>query len=199
MSSDFFSVNQPPTAEIRVRQFLDLSAEYLALVPSREQGPAYFTAGSDEALDSLREGLLAHMLMRKFITKGEGVYIPRVFEHLLGDYKNQLPASEAKGLRSYIQAVSGDLKNITENNIQYGVTGAEVVSNRVMMDRYLNGRLVHSDYDKWQQLDASAFKVMLASWLHLRANFRDHLVNARYNAYLTVGKHSLFPLPSSEP
>lgn len=71
MQADSFNVNQPPSAEARVRQFLDLSDEYLLLVPLRRESPAYFTEGSTEALMSLREGLLAHMLMRKFITKGE--------------------------------------------------------------------------------------------------------------------------------
>jgi len=128
MQADSFNVNQPPNAEARVRQFLDLSAEYLLLVPLRRESPAYFTEGSAEALTSLREGLLAHMLMRKFITKGESVYIPRVFESLLGDFKEQIQATMAKDLRAYMYGVSTALKNIMERGVQYGINGADAVS-----------------------------------------------------------------------
>lgn len=198
MQADSFNVNQPPNAEARVRQFLDLSAEYLLLVPLRRGSPAYFTEGSAEALASLREGLLAHMLMRKFITKGESVYIPRVFECLLGDFKEQIQATMAKDLRAYMYGVSTALKNIMERGVQYGINGAEAVSDRVMLDRYLHGRLLHSDHDKWQHVDSTAFRVMLGSWLQVRAEFRDHLEASRHNVYVAVNEHSLFSLPDKK-
>jgi hypothetical protein len=192
--SETFDVKQPPTAEARVRQFMDLSTEYLLLVPLRTKTPAYFTEGNEDALLSLREGLLAHMLMRKFITKGESVYIPRVFDDLLVDYKEQIPKVTAKELRGYLQDLSAALKKIAERDVQYGINGAETVSEKLMLDRYLNGRLLHSDHDKWLQVDANAFRIMLGSWLHVRAAFRDHLEDARDNVRLIVGKYALFAL-----
>ncbi|GEB65817.1 hypothetical protein SAT01_32650 [Sinomonas atrocyanea] len=195
MSAETFAVNQPPNAEVRIRQFLDLSAEYLRLVPPRTESPLYFTAENEDALASLREGLLAHVLMRKFITKGESVYLPRVFEALLEDYKDSIPADLARQLRVYMYELSAALKKITEHGVQYGINGADAVSDRVMLDRYLNGRLLHSDHDKWQQADSSAFRVMLGSWLSTRAEFRDHLQNSRHNVSFAVGSYALFPLP----
>lgn len=197
MHAEIFDVNQPPSAEARIRQFLDLSSEYLLLVPPRTETPAYFTEGNEEALLSLREGLLAHMLMRKFITKGESVYIPRVFEALLGEYKEHIGTDMGKQLRSYMHDLSAALKKITERGVQYGINGADAVSDKIMLDRYLNGRLLHSDHDKWQHADSSAFRVMLGSWLHVRVAFRDHLEASRHNVCLAVREHDLFPLPGS--
>jgi hypothetical protein len=138
------------------------------------------------------------MLMRKFVTKGEGVYIPRVFEAVLGDYKEPIPTHLAKELRVYMNDLSAALKKITERGVQYGINGAETVSDKVMLDRYLNGRLLHSDYDKWQHANSNTFRVLLGSWVQVRAEFRNHLEDARHNICLVVRKHDLFPLPAPE-
>lgn len=50
MQADSFNINQPPNAQARVLQFLDLSAEYLLLVPLRRETPAYFTEAAMKLL-----------------------------------------------------------------------------------------------------------------------------------------------------
>lgn len=199
MCEDSFKVNEPPNAEARAKQFMDLSAEYLRVVPPRIKTPSYYTDSNPEALESLREGLLAHMLMRKFITKGESVYIPRVYEKLLTDYREQIPKPLAKELRSFMHELSGALKSVTGLSVQYGINGAETVSSKVMLDSYLNGRLLHSDHDKWGRANGDAFRIMLGSWTHMRVRFRDHLNASRHNVRLVAREHNLFSIPGDDP
>lgn len=195
MSEETFNVNQPPSAEARALQFMDLSAEYLRVVPRRTKTPSYYTDTNPDALESLREGLLAHMLMRKFITKGESVYIPRVFDELLTDYSREIPKPFVKEVRGFMQEVSEGLKDVTNRSVQYGYNSDDMVSEKVVLNNYLNGRLLHSDHSKWEHANSEAFRVMLGAWLHVRATFRHHLNASRHNVRLIVTEHNLFSIP----
>ncbi|MCT2360432.1 hypothetical protein M3694_01445 [Kocuria marina] len=199
MSEETFNVNQPPNAKARTLQFMDLSAEYLRVVPHRTKTPAYFTDTNPDALESLREGLLAHMLMRKFITKGESVYIPRVFDELLTDYSKEIPKPFAKEVRGFMQEASEGLKDVTNRGVQYGYNSDDMVPEKVILNNYLNGRLLHSDHGKWENANSETFRVMLGAWLHVRAKFRRYLNASRHNVRLTVTEHSLFSIPRDNP
>lgn len=199
MCEDSFKVNEPPNAEVRAKQFMDLSPEYLRVVPPRTKTPSIYTDSNPEALESLRDGLLAHMLMRKFVTKGESVYILRVFDELLTEYKKQIPKSRAKEFRGFMQELSEALKRVPQSGVQYGINGADTLSSKEMMDSYLKGRLLHSDHDKWKRADGDAFRVLLGSWMTMSARFRVCLKASRSNVLLIAREHNLFSLPGDDP
>lgn len=199
MSEETYNVNQPPNAKARTLQFMDLSAEYLRVVPHRTKTPMYYTDTNPAALESLREGLLAHMLMRKFITKGESVYIPRVFRELLTDYSETIPNSTIKEIRGFEQDVSAALKDVTNRGVQYGYNADDMVSEKVVLNNYLNGRLLHSDHGKWGHANSDTFRVMLGAWLHVRVKFRHYLNTSRRNVRQITTENDLFAIPHDNP
>lgn len=88
--------NKGPSAASAAQMFLDLSQEYLEVVPDRRGAYSYaFGARTSEQRAALRDAILAVVLQRKFVTPRENTYLPGLLRRIYEEHKNEIPRGAA--------------------------------------------------------------------------------------------------------
>lgn len=161
--------NKPPTAQDAALHFMDLSHEYLLLVPrpaKNLRAPAFGPDHSRLERVSIRQIAFAVSMQRKFVHCSEGVYIPEMLKVVLNDLGSSLSEDQRcrlRGLRHRIKPLFHYIARDHEND-DYNPEDKEYSSGlsfeeqcgcmrdaNVLYRKFLYGRLIHGDYSKWNR------------------------------------------------
>lgn len=167
-------VNKAPSAAAAAQQFMDLSQEYLELVPvlRRQTWPI---GDSAKARTTKRVAALAIAMQRKFVTRGENTYIPGLLTRITTEHKADIPRDLLGEIKDFSAALSPALQELHDVAGQRMSPDGSVspLAELAPMIRY--GRLLHSDYEKWLEAGEAPWLGMSTSVLLAQSKFRKYL------------------------
>lgn len=180
--------------------FMDLSTDYLELVPSSGSVHLWMTARTETQRAELREALFAFMLWRKFVTKGEPVYIPGVVERVLREYKDSIPPPKRREMRRWMHEVSAMIKDgIADDGGIISYSDGRRVRLQEHADLILNGRLLHADCPKWRDAGGRPYFAAITALLTARVQMRHTLLQAQGGLLDLAEQYDLFGVPLRRP
>lgn len=174
-----FKVDKVPNALTGAQQFLDLSQEYLELVPrlSRQSLPIGNSIGSRT---TKRVAALAVVMQRKFVQNGENTYLPGLLDNILREHKRDINKNLKKKLRRFQDELSHAIKGLHEAGTVYESAESQLKkSTALIVPEILYGRLVHSDYKKWKAGGSHPWFVASSSFLVAQDSFRQYIEQMR--------------------
>ncbi|MCT1368362.1 hypothetical protein [uncultured Kocuria sp.] len=158
---------KPPAAQNAALHFMDLSHEYLLLVPKPAKNlraPAFGPDSSRLERVSIRQIAFAVSMQRKFVHCSEGAYIPQTLEAVLNDLGSSLPEDHRCRLRDLRDRIKPLFDYIARDHADDGYnhedmeysSGLSFEEQRgsmrnanVLYRKFFYGRLIHGDYSKW--------------------------------------------------
>lgn len=167
--------NRAPSAAAAAQQFMDLSQEYLQAVPIMDYYTYSAHPDSNDHRWFVRVMSLATTLHRKFTTSGENTYLPGLMQRIYEEHKDSLPARDRKRFRTIPQKLSAKLNNLYAASSQYSRDGSELRDTADAVDLILNGRLVHADYEKWDEANEEMWQVACMSLIQGEGRIRSYV------------------------
>lgn len=134
--------NRAPNDEAQIDLFLALVEDYRELAERLPASTAMTLGGQRDPQDHWHR-LLRAFALRKFISKTDSVYLPKVAKSL-----QALLPEDQQGDGHFEEGMTKIVDELLEGNGAYG-TGQERAHLIVLDDLY--GRYLHGDYDKWQR------------------------------------------------
>lgn len=145
---------RPPNVDVAARQFLDLSREYLELVPT-------LTATAIQVDGQLPDGVrgrtirrvavLNMSLGRKFLTPKEAVYPPTLLHRVVDERRDRLTPEMRKNVTGAGHALAEVIKGIHEAGVRVIDGDGNATPTGDYWHRAQNGHTLHADYGKWAQ------------------------------------------------
>ena len=169
-----FKVVRAPTSIAAAQQFMDLSQEYLELVPQLVEQAIPF-GQNVRSRTTKRVAALAVVMQRKFVERGENTYIPGLLHRILAEHKENIPTDLKKRVKYFSHELTAALKDLHEANGLYGPNSESLKSTADLVPQILYGRLVHSDYDKWKDGGSNPWFSASASFLFAQDSFRQYI------------------------
>lgn len=192
--------NRAPSAAAAAQMFMDLSRDYLELVPDRRTSKVFVSRPrTPDNRAVVREGTLALMMQRKFVTEGENVYISGLLERIYQEHKDELPKPLRPKLRGFRAELKPALDEIASAGIRLVSPDNTERSDQEQAELVLNGRLLHSDYPKWESAGEFAYAGLTGTFLIMQGKFRQYLKMTRLCLAELADEHKLFPLTWEEP
>lgn len=151
--------SRAPNDEAQIDLFLALVEDYRELAERLPAAPAMTLGGRRDPQDHWHR-LLRAFALRKFISKSDSVYLPKVAKSL----QTLLPRDQ-HGDSPFEEGMTAIVEELLEGQGAYG-TGQERAHMIVLDDLY--GRYLHGDYDKWQRTKSRVGliqEVALWEWL----------------------------------
>lgn len=178
MTDESSKVNKAPTAAAAAQQFMDLSQEYLELVPvlRRQTWPV---GDSAKARTTKRVAALAIAMQRKFVTRGENTYIPGLLTRITTEHKSEIPGPLLKKVRGFCAALSPALQELHDVAGERMSEDGAVAPLAELAPLIRYGRLLHSDYEKWLEAGEMPWMGASTSVLLAQSKFRRYLWMAR--------------------
>ncbi|GAA2031616.1 hypothetical protein GCM10009720_09840 [Yaniella flava] len=167
-----------PTAIAAAQQFLDLSQEYLELVP-KLKSQALPIGNSARSRTTKRVAALAVVMQRKFVTRRENTYMPGILERILAEHKDELSPETRKNITAFKHELSGAVKQLHEANAIINDGTNKSASTAVVVPQITYGRLLHADYQKWQDGGPNPWFTAALSFLVSQDRFRDYIEKMR--------------------
>lgn len=178
-SQEAFKVAKAPGAIEAAQQFMDLSQEYLELVP-RLPAQAVPFGRSLRSRTTKRVAALAVVMQRKFVERGENTYMPGLLDRVLAEHRERLSPELRKKISGFQHELAKALKELHEARAIYGHDHESTKSTAELVPQILYGRLVHSDYDKWSEGDSDPWFAASLSFLSAQDKFRKYIWMVRY-------------------
>lgn len=145
--------NVPPNLHTRLQMFMDLSQEYLELVPVMKSYQMFLIGDSENTRFHKRIIALHLSLIRKFINKDDQMFLGSINQQVYNELKANLPQPIKKTLR-YQQHEFAKLDHTLFVDSSFQIVGADnqVVDQPQALYNLLYGRILHDDYGKWQKM-----------------------------------------------
>lgn len=172
------------TVDARARMFLDLSRDYLELVPVLESPRISLTArpGADtvETRTVRRALVLSMTLGRKFITRRDPVYMPGLLERIVQERQDRIPRAIRKDVRSTVHDMRAEMDALHDSGGNViRADGSHVTPGEVWeLTRY--GHVLHADPAKWSAHGDMGWWVTAAHAPAVLRRLRVMIGNARW-------------------
>lgn len=139
------------------------------------------------------------MMQRKFVTKGENVYILGLLDRVYREHKDDLPRPLRLKLREFQAELVPALQEIASTGIRLVSPDNWERDDHEQAELVLNGRLLHSDYPKWESAGAFAYSGLTGAFLSMQGKLRRYLKMTRLCLIELADEHKVFPLTWVEP
>lgn len=169
-----FTVDKAPGSAEAAQQFMDLSQEYLEIVPKLSAQAIPFGQNL-RSRTTKRVAALAVVMQRKFVEPGENTYMPGLLDRLLDEHKGKLSPELRKKFNGLKHELSVALKELHEAEAVYGRDAVSIKSTAELVPQILYGHLVHSDYSKWKESGANPWFAASMSFLSAQDKFRKYI------------------------
>lgn len=189
-----FRVAQAPSAAAAAQQFMDLSQEYLQIVPKLHKQTVPF-GDTVSSRTTRRVAALAVVMQRKFVTPGENTYIPGLIDRIYREQRDLMAPELRRKVRHFQAELPGALKELHEARVSYVRERGPARSTSDLPPLILNGRLLHSDYPKWDEGGPNPWFAASSSFLQAQSKFRRYLQMARW---CLIDLHEAGALPGLE-
>lgn len=175
--------NAPPDLFSRLQMFMDLSQEYLELVPRTDSKILGIPTDSSQGRKLRRLLILFYSEARKFFSRDEQVSLRKINNEILREHGSNLPDIAVKTIRddqrfySRLEKTLFDVQTLVIQNAK-----GEVVGNVQEVYNVMYGRVLHADYPKWSNAQWSTSYTQLQKAM---ASVRELLWSMRSNvAYM---------------
>lgn len=152
---------QEITVHEQAQIFLDLSQEYLELVPVLDSQLLKLSFSDSESKRFIKRILVVHAsLIRKFITRGEVTYVGALYSKILNELKGDMSPGARRILNSALhQELTSELhRNLfTIEGVELVGREGEVLNHSEGLYNLLYGRLLHADYKKWANIEGKSW------------------------------------------
>lgn len=142
--------NIPPNLLARLQMFMDLSQEYLELVPVMKSHQLYLVGDSENTRFHKRVITLHLSLVRKFINKDDQMFLGTINQQVYNELKAKLPRPIKKTFRQQ-QHEFAKLDHTLFIDESFQIVGADnqAIDQSQALYNLLYGRILHDDYGKW--------------------------------------------------
>lgn len=140
----------PPTLEARVQMFMDLSQEYLELVPVMKSRQIWLVGDNENIRFHKRTVALHLSLVRKFITKEDQVYLGTLNNQIVRELGEILPSPITKALKGQQHELAKlDRSLFVDESCRIIGEDNQEVDQAQALYNFQYGRILHTDYGKW--------------------------------------------------
>lgn len=184
-------LKEPPCFETRIQMFMDLSQEYLEIIPRFTTSQHMFKTDSAVGKNIRRNLVLFFALARKFVVNKDQVSLSRINDGILEHYGDKLPLAARESLiedKPFYAALAQEIFDIETLTIQKA--NGEIANNSQEAYKLLYGRVLHSEYSKWE---VAKWDLAYSQLQHATQRVRCLLVSMRSNI---IYMHDKGMLPS---
>ncbi|MFC0483884.1 hypothetical protein [Pseudarthrobacter scleromae] len=142
--------NEPSPGELLL-MFESLAIEYEAFDDMLPES-AQFEFGASRDPATFRSNQLRAMLLRKFITKKDAVYLPKVYDAMVSSAAPEF----LENCKLNVATRKADFKRAGQSMTEFGVGHGDEQTIHGEHDIYYDlnyGRLLHADFDRWGRLE----------------------------------------------
>lgn len=173
-----------PSLDDRARMFMVLSREYLELVPAMPKIRVSLALSGDaktvEARTTRRVLVLSLALGRKFITKGEPVYVPGLLHSVIQERGKAVPREIKKDVSGMVHLMREAIDDLHTQGGWVGSVDTDSTSPSELWDLIRYGSILHSDYEKWVRHGPAAWAAAEMNASFMLSGLRSWLLQARW-------------------
>lgn len=165
------------------RLFLELSREYLELVPILTGSKLRLDGQLPDGVEgrTIRRMLVMSMsLGRKFLRDDEAVYPPKLLHRVVEERRGRLSPAMRKKVTGAGHNMAEIISGIHETGIQIVAGDNTTSSTWDYWDRAQNGRTLHADYGKWAQHGESGWGYAALHWAFAAKRVRFVVAQTRW-------------------